>query len=255
MVAANVGEALNGCTWVGIPFFGSGCEVKYIKARTIVCGDLHKHVINLADVISNPLSCAELRAKLHDLPFADAVLADAQARLREFAYEKTRWNSRIQWAVDYFVAAWMARNGVAGTDSEFSAGLSTRWNAAGGDSVTRFRNATESLTEWSEMMRRCTFLAMDFREFLDKCKDNEETGIYVDCPFFEGGEKYKHSFTDKDHEDLASWLRAFEKARVVCRFYEHPEVRRLYDGWTFKEFAGRKQTNAEAPELLVINRV
>jgi hypothetical protein len=42
---------------------------------------------------------------------------------------------------------------------------------------------------------------------------------------------------------------------VVCRFYDHPLIHEIYpEGrWTWRRLVGRKQSNAEASELLVIN--
>ena len=46
----------------------------------------------------------------------------------------------------------------------------------------------------------------------------------------------------------------FDQARVVCRFYNHPLIRDLYPEalWHWGHFAGRKQTNAEGPEVLLL---
>jgi hypothetical protein len=50
-------------------------------------------------------------------------------------------------------------------------------------------------------------------------------------------------------------LAEFTRARVVCRFYDHPLIRELYPTgqWTWHEFSGRKQSNAAAPEVLLTN--
>jgi hypothetical protein len=55
---------------------------------------------------------------------------------------------------------------------------------------------------------------------------------------------------------LAGVLASFERARVVCRFYDHPLIRELYPrelGWVWRRFTGRKQSNAQAPEVLILN--
>jgi len=58
------------------------------------------------------------------------------------------------------------------------------------------------------------------------------------------------------HRRLADKLATFTTARVVCRFYDHPLVRELYpeQRWTWRHLAGgRKQTNGDAPEVLLLN--
>lgn len=55
MLAHEVGRALSGCEWVGIPFAGGMAELPQIRARTIVANDLHKHIINLAEVVADEI--------------------------------------------------------------------------------------------------------------------------------------------------------------------------------------------------------
>jgi hypothetical protein len=55
---------------------------------------------------------------------------------------------------------------------------------------------------------------------------------------------------------LSVYPRHVPTARVVCRFYDHPLVRELYpeQRWTWRHLAGgRKQTNGDAPEVLLLN--
>lgn len=256
--ADRVGRALAGCRWVGIPFGGGLCEVQHIDARTILVSDLHRHVINLAQTIASNELRSRLIESLERLPFHTESLEAAQARCRD------RWGpskdelpfwERIAWACDYFVCAWMARNGVAGTDREFDAGLSFRWDAGGGDSAVRFRNATASLEAWGEQMRRCTFLTLDAFDFIGRCKDIEATGVYVDPPFPGPGDRYSHKFATDDHVLLAQMLSEFSAARVVCRFYDCELIRDLYAeslGWQWTDGKGRKQTNELGAEVLLI---
>ena len=131
-----------------------------------------------------------------------------------------------------------------------------RYNANGGDSATHYWNAVKSLSAWRKVLRRANFTCLDFRKFLDKCKDESGIGIYSDSPFPDAGDGYKHAFTIQDHRDLAERLSAYRQARVVCRFYDHPVVRELYTGagWHWRAMEGGKtQTNAAAPEVLLSN--
>lgn len=63
-LAPQVGELLNGCRWVGVPFAGSMTELIYIDAPTLVVSDLHRHVINLATVAADEGANRELRRRL-----------------------------------------------------------------------------------------------------------------------------------------------------------------------------------------------
>jgi DNA adenine methylase len=258
MLAPAVGEELAGCKWVGIPFAGGMSELVYITASTIVVNDKHRHVINLARVVADANLRRQMVARLNRLPFHPDTLAAAQDYCRSF---EPKGPADVTLAESYFICCWMGRSGKAGTDGEFSGGLPIRWNANGGDSNTRYRSALRSTAAFQRIMRRCNFDTQDAFEFIDRCEDNERTGIYCDPPFPDAGRKYVHNAGKTDAEErnwhlaLKNELERFHKARVVCRFYDHPLVRELYPEprWTWRTLKGRKQSNAEAPEVLVMN--
>lgn len=255
LLASNVGREVRGCEWVGIPFGGGMSEVAHIDARAIVVNDLHRHVINLAMVVADLDSGPHLVQMLDALPFHPDTLAAAQVACLGREAVVRGPIPDIAAARDYFVACWMARSGLAGTKGEFRGSLPVRWSASGGDSNVRYRSAVASLGDWQIAMKRCNFTCLDVFEFLGKVKDQKGHGIYLDPPFPGPGDAYKHTFGEEKHRDLAKLLAGFAQARVVCRFYDHPLIRELYPEpqWTWTRYSGRKQTNDEAPEVLVIN--
>ena len=239
---------------------GGMTELLYIDASTIMVSDKHRHIINLASVVATDGPRRQLIGCLNDLLFHPDTLHFAQQKCLEM--ERAGWDfgkletrPDVQWAVNFFICAWMGRNGKAGTDTEFSGGTSVRFVAGGGDSCIRFRSAARCLVGWRSVLRRCTFHTLDCFEFLDKCKDQPEIGLYCDPPFPGPGDDYRHKFTVEQHARLAEKLGVFKKTRVVCRFYDDPLVRKLYspDRWTWRRLAGgRDQKNAEKPEVLLI---
>ena len=260
MLAPIVGKELRGCKWVGVPFAGGMSELAHIKASTIVVGDLHRHVINLALVLACKGQPERLMMKLGALPFHPDTLAYAQKACLEM--ERGGWNfgeldgrPAEQWALNYFICCWMGRSAKAGTEDEFKGNLPVRWSATGGDSNTRYRSAIESLEAWCAIVRRCNFVVQDVFEFLDNVKDLVGHGLYLDPPFPGPGDAYKHKFTEDQHRQLAAKLATFRNCRIVCRFYDHPLVRELYPepNWTWVMLKGRKQSNDAAPEVLLIN--
>lgn len=258
MLAHEVGEALKGCRWVGIPFMGSLPEVLYIGAQTIVCNDRHEHLVNLATVAADPHLGPKLWRAVRRRAFHPLVLRGAQQRcqtLEGLSHPFDPNSPNLAWAIDYWICAWMGRSGEAGKDAEFRTKLATRWNAGGGDSVVRYQNAGRGLRAWRSILSRCTFSCLDAFDFLAKCKDEERSAIYNDPPFPWPGDEYKVQFGLAQQERLATVLTRYQKARIVCRFYDHDLIRRLYpekNGWEWRRFAGRKQTNEEAPELLLV---
>lgn len=256
MLGHTVGEELRGCKWVGVPFAGGMCELAHIKASTIVVGDLHRHVMNLACVVAHPFQLPELENRLRAMPFHPDVLSRAQAHCAEIENcKEVQYVEPAAWAESYFITQWMGRSGKAGTGGEFKGNLPIRWNANGGDSNTRYRSAIESLAAWSEIVKRCNFSVIDVFDFLERFDDQPKHGIYCDPPFPVAGDDYKHKFSITQHRELAKRLATIERGRVVCRFYDHPLIREIYpeSKWTWRRQKGRKQTNEESNEVLIIN--
>lgn len=255
-----VGQLLKNANWVGVPFAGSMAEIPHIPARTIVVNDLHKGVITLARVVADANLGPKLYRRLRRHAFHPDELLESQGVCRSMEAPSNcgdRFDEEtiLHWAEHMFVASWLARNGSAGTKSEFDAKLALRWAAGGGDSAVRFQSAIRSINAWRRSLRRATFSSIDAFAFLAKCKDLPEHAIYCDQPFPGGpGDKYKFHFTPKQTEQLSQDLLRFGRARVVSRFYDHPIVRDLYpeSEWVWHHLSGRKQTNEAAPEVLLV---
>jgi hypothetical protein len=260
MLGPEVGRHLECCEWVGIPFAGGMCEVPHIRARTVVVNDLHQAIITLGRITSDEDLGPKLYRRLRRKLLHPTDLQDAQQRCRQIetfireTSEQVDDELLLTWAEQYFTAVWMARADAAGTDHELDAGLAIRWNAGGGDSAKRYQNAIRSLNDWRRTLRRATFSTLDVFAFLDKCKDLPKHGVYCDQPFPGPGDKYKHKFDEKKTARLAKRLTQFDNARIVCRFYDHPFVRELYPEslWQWHRLSGRKQTNEEALEVLLV---
>lgn len=253
-LAENVGAALAGCTWVGVPFAGGMSELAHIKARTLLVSDLHKHVVNLASVLADPKLGPTLVRRLRRVPFHEDALLASQAYCR-LVEEGNCW-SPLDWAERYFVSAWMSRNASAGTKKEFSAPFSARWTDTGGDSATRWRSAVAGLGAWRAILARCTFVCLDVFAFLDKVKDRPRHGLYLDAPWPGDGDSYRHKFTADRQRELAARLAAFGRCKVVVRYGDHPLIRELYpaDKWEWNAFTGRTAGNNGKAEVLLVNR-
>jgi DNA adenine methylase len=252
-LAKNVGKVLEGHSWVCVPFAGGMSELYHITAPTILVSDVHRHIINLANVAKHSGHRAELIRLLDRTLVHPDQLKESQqwCKRRETGENDHAW---FDWAYHYFVSAWMSRNGTAGTKGEFDAGISVRWKDGGGDSCVRFRNATEGLEEFGKIAKRCTFVVEDCWECLSKCHDLPKHAIYVDAPWPDDGDNYANPFTEDDQVDLAARLAKPKKSRVVVRFGDHPLIRKLYpeNEWTWNMFTSRDQHNQGKREVLLV---
>lgn len=261
--AKQVGEALRGCKWVGVPFAGSLCEIPAIidaGACSVSINDKHALLINLARVAAGQSFGPKLYRWLRREPFTESTLRNAQQYLKHQGDLSDPENElvigkHIDLAFHYFIAAWAGRNGKAGTDGELKGGLSVRWTASGGDSALRFSGAAWSIRDWRKILARCTLFCMDWADFAEKCKDEKGHGYYLDPPWPDAGDGYVHKFTNEEHALLAEWATSFETARVVLRTGEHPLIRKLYptaNGWEWRRMLGRNQAGKVAAEYLVV---
>ena len=127
MLASEVGKLLNNCNWVGVCFAGGMSEVRHLTARTIAVNDLHGAIINLACVLADLKLGPKLIRILRRVPFHPVALDKCQHRAQVIIQ-----HDLLEWARDYFVCAWMGRNGIAGTGGEYTNGIAMRWEAGGG---------------------------------------------------------------------------------------------------------------------------
>lgn len=262
------------------PFCGSMAVLLAKEpSRQETVNDLHSDLTNLARVLAAEPMAIELYARTSKVIVSDAVLADAARELREPARSPTPCVDRAFW---YFVQSWCMRNGCAGTNVGQPRGVGThlavRYTANGGSPSVRFRNAVESIPDWHERLRNVVILTRDAFAIMEKFEDVAGTAIYVDPPYaaesrsgFAGAgaqSRYLHEFDHSggmfgnDHSRLAEILGEFRKARIVVSYYDCPQIRKLYAGWTIIEATtskrlhnanGRGERSADAPEILIIN--
>ncbi len=164
-------------------------------------------------------------------------------------------------AYNYFVLAWMGRNGMAGT-ARSNHHLCARYTSNGGDPAKRWRSASYAIASIGKRLRNVTILRRDAFELLPRIEDKAGTVIYVDPPYINKGAEYIHDLASGDHKRLADILGRFQQTRVVVSYYDHPELDRLYPDFTqvkievTKALANQGQREAKktkATEVLLIN--
>jgi len=199
------------------PFCGS-MAVLLAKPPCVMetVNDLHGDMINLARVIQRPDLGPQLFRRLRRTFMSEQLFQEAAIRYHSRGYGKTD-NLDVDRAYDYFMCAWLGRNGVAGIQS-YNQGFCVRYTAKGGHAARRLANVT--------ILRRDAF------ELLERIDDNKDTAIYIDPPYIEKGAKYIHDFESEDHIRLAESLKRFKKARVIVSYYDHSILKTLYPQWT-----------------------
>lgn len=252
------------------PFCGS-CAVLFAKGESAMetVNDLHGDLTNLLRVVASD-GCFGLYERLLRTACVEALFDEAKGRIAVAGPGDEPDPDRAYW---YFLVSWMGRNGTAGT-RRINYQMAVRWTANGGHGPRRFASVVESLPWFHRRLRNVLVLRRDAFDVLGKIEDAPGTAVYVDPPYLmesrgwgrrdgrDGGSAYEHDLSAGDHERLRDALRRFLKSRVVVSYYDSPEVRALYEGWTVRQVYRMKNLHVQnrrgssktvAPELLILN--
>lgn len=244
------------------PFCGS-MAVLLVKPPCIMetANDLHGDLVNLARVIQHEQFGPKLYRRLRRTMIAEQLFREAAERYAQRTYDSQVDKPDLDRAYDYFICAWLGRNGVAGTQS-YNQGFCVRYTSRGGDSATRWQSAILSIPAWRRRLANVTVLQRNAFDLLEKIEDRKGTAIYIDPPYLEKGAKYIHDFDDSEHKRLAEMLARFKLSRVVVSYYDHPLLAELYPDWARCEVTVSKalanqgcrgSKNVKAKEVLLIN--
>lgn len=248
-VASQLGNMLDRCRHVTIPFCGGMSILPHLKAKGIVANDAHEHAINFYRVASMDNSWSEMLAK-----FCEKTLSHpAELRLAEELTSVVVGPDKIVQAWAFWALCWIGRKGKGGTKHQ-GGKPSVRRTASGGNNASRIQSAAADLREWAEEFKRCEWTCEDFRDCIDKVADRPDCGIYADPPWFGAGRNYLHNFTAQDHIDLRDKLNDHKDGpQIVVRYGDCNEVRDLYSDWHITEAVSRTQANKKLGELWITN--
>lgn len=239
------------------PFCGS-MAVLFAKdpCRLETVNDLHEDLINLASVVRNEKLGRELYECARLIPCSDSDLAWASNLLRKPFQDG---DSKVQRALAYLVSCWQGRNGECGLSAtERDRSLCIRWGNTGGSPATRWLGVVKSIAAWRRRLEKVTVLRRDGFDVLAKISDEPDAVIYCDPPYLVKSDKYMHDFESADHDRLANLAARFKSARIVISYYEHPDLDRLYPGWTrvrveMNKALSHTTKKSKAVEVLLIN--
>lgn len=269
------------------PFCGSLAVLLAKPAASMeTVNDLLGDVVNLARVLADEAAAMNLYTRLQHTLMTEDTFNDAAEAMRARGWTDAGPVADVDRAYDFFLTAWLGRNGVTGTPS-FNQGFCVRYTSTGGNGARRFVSAVDSIPAWHQRLRSVVILNRNAREIIARVDDAPGTVLYLDPPYVDKGASYIHDFAPPTpikaarssskasvqhseplmtHAELAAMCRRFTKTRVVISYYDHPLVRELYDGWTFIAAPTAKaMVNAgtrkrardgaaqQAPEVLIVN--
>jgi len=231
--------------------------------RMETVNDLHEDLINLARVIQDRAQCLALYRRLHRVLCHEAIFDQAREQVYQVPFEPGV--DRAYW---YFLQSWVGRNGTAGT-RDHNQHYARRFTGGGGATAVRLMRAVDSIPAWRRRLRRVCILHMDAFAMIERIADEPDAVMYLDPPYIlekssHGRDRYRHDFTEAEHDRLAELLHRFRQARVVLGYYDHPRVHELYKGWYCKRPLVEKHSthsvrrgsrgSIKAPEILLVNQ-
>lgn len=223
--------------------------------------DLHADLINLARVVQDGMLGPKLYRRLRRTFMCELLFKEAAERYRQRTYYEPAETPDLDRAYDYFLCAWLGRNGVAGTAS-YNHCFCVRYTANGGHAAKRFQSAIHSISAWRRRLANVTILQRDAFELLGRIDDKRGTAMYIDPPYLVKGAKYIHDFEAEDHVKLAQMLRRFKETRIVVSYYDDERLKEMYPGWSRYEIVvskamanqgSRGKKNVKAKEVLLVN--
>lgn len=249
------------------PFCGS-LAVLLAKKRAAMesVNDLHGDLINLARVLASDRA-VDLYERVSRMLMHESVHAECNARCCDTPCEpassiETVEERHVSRAGAYMAMSWMGRNGSAGT-SAGNITMARRFTHNGGSGGLRWQSAVDSIPAWHQRLRGVSISNMNAFKLLERLADQDGTTIYLDPPYLRKSDKYIHDLKDEDHKRLRDSLARFQNARVILSYYDEPELREWYAGWTWVECPITKglvnqgmrdeEGAVEAPEVLIIN--
>ncbi|KKN74454.1 hypothetical protein LCGC14_0390740 [marine sediment metagenome] len=212
------------------PFCGS-MAVLMVKPPCVMetVNDLHGDLINLAKVIQDKEMGFELYDKLSRTCYAEQFFREAKERWMFRPKEAYKMPDPDR-AYDYFVVSWMGLNGVSGT-ARCNYQFALRWCRGGGHCARRWSSVIESMPAWHKRLAQVVILQRDAFDIIENIKDDGDTVIYCDPPYFDKSDKYVHDFTPADHAQLSVSLERFTKTKVIVSYYDDHRLDVLYEGF------------------------
>ena len=249
------------------PFCGSMAVLMAkppVEMETV--NDLFGDITNLARVIQDREICFDFYELLSRTLYCEQLWREA----------KEEWMRRGQWrdgtadmqrAYYFFVVSWMGINGVSGTE-RCNYHFAMRWCRGGGQGARRWESVVQSIPAWHRRLANVVIINRDGFEILENIKDDSDTAVYIDPPYFDKSDKYLHDFTEDEHRKLARLLLRFEKSKVVISYYDDERLNDLYEPTDWqkirldKSYASlrnatrgpKKRPRKEQIEILLVNK-
>ena len=109
----------------------------------------------------------------------------------------------------------------------------------------RFKNRAKKIKLIAERLKYVTFTCMDYREVFERWGDRNVL-MFLDPPYIDVQQYYVREWRIEDHVELAQRVKKLECDWMLI-YNDHPLIRRLYDGYDFKEIEEKSMMERVEP--------
>jgi len=211
--------------------FGGGASLLFAKepSPVEVYNDLDEALVSFFRVLRDPKKFIKFYHLAALTPYSRA----------EYYYCRKTWQDiedEVEKAYRWFVMQRQSFSGTGKVSWSFAVSLSNK-NMA--EPASKWLTCLKNLPRVSERMMGVQIECLDFKRIY-KTYDTPETLFYTDPPYVLDAVKnqrlYKHTLSDKDHEDLVSILLKLKGMAIVSGYY-HEIYKPLEEaGWKKHDF-------------------
>lgn len=206
-----------------VEVFGGGGQLLFAKkpSKVEVYNDIDGRLVNLMMVARD--QGQEFQHRLETLPYSRRVY-------NKFRDEPSTGDP-VEDAVRFYYVTVCSFNGEYGSGWSYSV-----WK----NHASRWAGLVSQLRLISARLQNVQIEETDFRTCIETY-DRSWTLFYCDPPYY-GVKRYKYTFKEKDHEDLAKLL-SNVKGKWLVTYNDHPRIRHLYAGYNLKVVRKPVQTS------------
>lgn len=235
-------------------FGGSGAVTLHSGFRKRIYNDISGDIVNLFRVMAEDNGRQALLRKLRWTPPSRQIFEDDREVFRRGGFSFKQIDCSIERARMTFYRHIFCFGGKTRTGG-FAVSLKDRSLIK---EVNKYQNVLRTFSMFGKFFSNTVIENLDFADLIELYGHKEKVVFFIDPPYPGFSSYYSDNLSKYQHEQLAAMLIRIP-APVICTFYDHPLIRRLYpsDVWRYEVVAGFKnavQGGSNSADELILTR-
>lgn len=234
-------------------FGGSGAVTLHSGFRKRIYNDVNGDIVNLFRVMATDKGRMVLLKKLRWAPPSRQLFEDDHEVFRRGGFSFRLVDCPMERARMTFyrhIFCFAAKTRSAGFTVSIADSIQIK-------EASKYQNVLRSFALFGRFFSNTVIENLDFADLIESYGHKEKVVFFVDPPY-PGFSYYSDNLSNHQHEQLATMLLR-TPAPVICTFYDHPLVRKLYpeDVWDYEVVNGCKNSNQggnKTTEELILTR-